>query len=659
MRSRTIDRARPCSRAAIVGVLGSVVLTLCLAGQALAQGQPAAAPAATIEGPTPDLQTPTDLGLSIARDGTGGTAYLKQAGGVAHVFVSRLVGGSFQQPIQVDLGLAGASSQPVIAASNGGLLLVAFINDGQLFVADHLAGSGAFDAPKPLAGGALNPAISTTNFGKAYLAFAVTDGSGTDVRTAFFWQGKWALEPSPLNVTPGDDAGTGLGRPAVSAAGDGIAIAAWGEAGGVYTRRVWGTSPSTVEEQADGVLPGCTETSADEPVVGSGGDSSFANVAFHEQLSCGGQSSSRVLMNRLRGSAYDGLTQPDGLSGGGDGADHPQIAIGEYGSGVVTSERTGSHAVVATDLGDNGVLGSTGQVNSMAQSTVPLASPAMAGLYTRVVAWQQDPGASGAPEIRARYAPGRDPLGPEVLLSSPAQGPADASAGLAAGGDAYGDAAVVWVQHGSGSDQIMAAQLYQPPGSFSLIAGQPYVRNPRPALSWSAPREPWGPIHFELTIDGGQPTETDATSARPARPLSDGPHTYQVTASNPAGQQSQTGTGSVFVDTTPPIAAVTLRSTARIGTPVHALLSYRDLPPTGSPAGDASGVATARLEWGDGTVVRLRPGVHRATHVYQRPGRYTLTIVVSDQAGNVTRVRGHIKITKPKPRPHGPPHRHH
>ena len=76
-------------------------------------------------------------GLSIARDGTGGLVYSKAVAGVPHVFVSALVGGRFQAPVQVDPALSGASSQPVIAAGNGGLLLIGFVNGGELYVVDR------------------------------------------------------------------------------------------------------------------------------------------------------------------------------------------------------------------------------------------------------------------------------------------------------------------------------------------------------------------------------------------------------------------------------------------------------------------------------------------------------------------------------------------
>ena len=148
-----------------------------------------------------------------------------------------------------------------------------------------------------------------TNFGKAYLAFTVADGSGHDVRAAYYSGGAWSLEAAPLNATPGDDAGTGPGAPAVAAAGDGVAIVAWGEGGHVFSRRVWGTAPSVVDEQADlASISGCNEVSAGNPAVAAGGDSSYVDVAFQETVSCGGTDQSRVLVNRLRASQYDGAT---------------------------------------------------------------------------------------------------------------------------------------------------------------------------------------------------------------------------------------------------------------------------------------------------------------------------------------------------------------
>ena len=103
---------------------------------------------------------------------------------------------------------------------------------------------------------------------------------------------------------------------------------------------------------------------ADEPDIGSGGDSSYAAVAFHERLSCGGDTESRVLMNRLRASAYDGVKAPDGLSGTtAESATSPQITMGEYGHGWITSSRSSANDLIATALGDDGITQGSTKVN--------------------------------------------------------------------------------------------------------------------------------------------------------------------------------------------------------------------------------------------------------------------------------------------------------
>ena len=172
-----------------------------------------------------------------------------------HVFVSRARRRAVPAPEQVDAGLAGASSQPVIAAGNGGVLLVAFINGGTLYVVDRAsATAGVRRAAAARRAAPSNPSIQMSNLGKAYLAFTVADGAGHDVRAAYYYEratGRSRRRRSNA-VAAADDAGTGSGRarpwrpPATASA-----IVAWGEGGHVYSRRVWGTAPSVVYEQAD------------------------------------------------------------------------------------------------------------------------------------------------------------------------------------------------------------------------------------------------------------------------------------------------------------------------------------------------------------------------------------------------------------------------
>lgn len=627
-------------------LLAGAAMLAVLASPAAAQ-QPAAGPPATVDGPSPDLLRPSGLALAIARDGTGALVYLKQVGGVPHVFVSQLSGGVFQAPVQVDGALGGASSQPVIAAGNGGTLLVAFINGGELYVVQASQG-GQFGSPAGLAGGAINPAIGMSNFGKAYLAFAVADGGGYDVRTAYYYNGMWALESPPLNQTPADNAGTGAGRPAVAAAGDGVAIVVWGENGHIYSRRVWGTTPSVVVQQADGFPAGCTESSADEPAIGAGGDSSFAAVAFREQVTCGGHQQSRVFANRLHASIYDGITNADGLSGpAADGAQDPQVSVTEYGDGWVTSERTITNGVFAQGLGDNAQPLGVSQLNSL-PTTAPDPIPATAGLYSTFIAWQQQPGGAGPSEIRVRYAPKGATLGPEIVASSPAQGPVDAADGIAAAGDVYGEAAVAWLQGPPGASTVVVDQLYQAPGPF-LTRPIHYARTSTPGFSWTRPHG-WGPMKYSLVVDGAVVGQTYASSGPPAAPVPDGPHSWQVFAANPAGQQSRTKIAGVFIDTVPPHVTLRLRSPAVAGSKLLADLSYSDPPQPGEPRSDASRVAKVLIRWGDGTTTRLKLGTHQVSHAYRHAGRYGITVLVHDRAGNLTRLIAKLKVVNSAPR---------
>ena len=596
-----------------------------------AQAQPDPSPPHILDGPSPALAGNTNLGLSIARDGTGALSYLKGN----RVFVSPLVGGSFGAPRPVDGNLPPASSQPVVAATNGGLAIVAFINGGELFAVTRSSFASGWSAPVPLAGGASNPSIQATYLGKAYLAFTAADGGGHDVRTAYYFNGTWRLEPTPLNRAPRDDAGTGAGRPQVAAAGDGVAIVAWGEGGHVLTRRVWGTSPSTALEQADAPLPGCSEISADEPDIGSGGDSSYAAVAFHERLSCGGDTESRVLMNRLHASLYDGIAPADGLSTpASDGADQPAAAVGEYGRGWVTSSRNATHDIDALLLGSNESPSGVFQVNGEGNASAPFAVPATAGLSSTFIAWQHDPGPGGSPDVRMRYATGSGPgLGPEQVLSSPGQGPTDAASGIAAGGDNAGDAAVAWVQD-AGAPAIVVAQLYQPPPSFAALTSQAYARSTNVVLAWSPPAS-WGPMTYTVTVDGSQVGRTNATSF--AVRLGTGQHTWRVTATNPAGEQSTMSPARVLVDTVAPSGSFALTGAKVAGSVLRLTAKYGD-----RPAGHGSGVAKVTVYWGDRT--SRRQISHTATHVYRRAGRFKVRVVVQDRAGNTTTLTRVFKI---------------
>lgn len=652
--------AAACARglASVIAVGGAWAAAL--AAPAPAQVPEPAAPV-TIDGPSSDIVGLS--GMSVARDGTGGIAYVKQVLGTPHVFVSRLVDGSFQAPEQVDGGLIGSSSQPVIAAGNGGLLLVAFINGGQLYVVSRPSTSAPYGGAVALADGASNPAIAMTNFGKAYLAFAVAGAGGHDVRAAYYYGGSWSLEPAPLDAVPDADAGADTGRPAVAAATDGVGILAWGESGHVYTRRVWGTSPSVVFEQADvASLGGGSEVGADRPAVAVGGDSSYVEVAFHEVLSRGNQNQSRVLARLLQGSQFNGASAADGVTGTGPGgAVDPNVVMGEFGHGLVTAVHDDSGQLFAELLGTNGFAVGKIRLDSLDNTAAPQPVATMAGASTDLVAWQQNGGPGTPAEIRARYSADGFSFGPELVVSSPVPGPTNATAGLAAAGDFSGNAALAWVQGTGDSTQIIADQLYQPPSAFAATAKFRYVRSARPVLSWSQSRDHWGPVRYAVTIDQAQIYQTSGTSLLVPGLLGNGPHTWLVTASNPVGLAVSTQAARVWVDTVPPVIQLTVTGVRRVGRTVRMSVTASDSPPS-VPPGGASGVASVVIRWGEGKSLRIR---HSLSHVYTHPGAYKLSVVAVDRAGNRATLVREVQI-KPKPKPrakkkkkkHQPPTRH-
>ncbi len=636
--------------ATITGIAAAAAAAAGAAGLAAAPPAvaqtPQAAPATTIDGPSADISALTSF--SLARDGTGALVYVKAIDGVTHVFASRVLGGVFQPPEQVDTGLPGASSQPVVAAGNGGTVLIAFVNGGTLYVADRPGASSPAATPTPLAGGGVtDPSIAMSNYGKAYLSFTAPGGGGHDVRVAYYANGTWGVQAGALDSDPADDAGTGTGRSQVATAGDGVGIVAWGEAGHIYTRRVRGANESTVVEQAD--VPSVNAwnaVSAELPTVATGGDSSYVAVAFTERFASGSQQQSRVLMRRLHGSVFEQAVFIDGLrTPGTANATAPAAVATEYGRGFVTSVRD-DNQVWTTSLGGNEQPGPVARVDSLSQASEPIAVPAIAGLFSDFIAWQQDPGPLGSPEIRVRYADGGAGLGTETVLSTPDLGPADAAAGLVAAGDVAGDAAVAWVQ-GTGPDtRIMAAQMYMAPGSPAPSSTFRYARTRQPLFNWSPARARWGPIRYTLYNDGMPLAAATGLSVRPPLPLADGPHAWKITATNPAGAVRSSSTATVWVDVVPPAVRVSLSGLRRIGSELHAAVNATDAPPPEPPSA-ASGIADVFIDWGDGARFHITKGKY---HAYTQPGRYTIRVVVTDRAGNRTTVTRTIRV-KPKPKP--------
>lgn len=618
----------------LVAALSGLLAAQAPAAGATGVGKPGHAH--VIAGPSGQLSSLD--GMSIARDGTGGLVYTAQDQGAGHVFVSRLVGGVFQTPVRVDAGLGGTSSEPVLAAGNGGLLVVAFINAGNLYAVETPGSSAGFGSPLRLHAGASHPSLQMSNWGKAYLAFTASLGSSRfDVDAEYWNDGAWQAVSAPLNVTPGDNAGTGAGRPVVATAGDGVGIVAWGENGHVYARRAWGTSPSVVDERLDpATFGGATEVSGSaasgSPAISVGGDSSYPEIAFDETLASGAGTWNRVLMTRLISEDVGPTVAIDGLSSTVPGsASLPALAMNEYGRGVALASDDTSGQLMDTPLSSNGFPGSPGPISQGTSASPLLGVPAVAGINWELIAWEQSVN-PGPTEVLLRYGPTGPTLPAPIVLSAASAQPQPAD-GLAAAGDNGGDAAVAWIQGSPGSLTLQATQIYQPPGPAQPTRRFAYTRTAQPSLSWSPAADRWGPITYRVALDSGELGPTTATSLQVPTPLIDGPHTWQVTASNPAALTSTGRSSTVFVDTTAPQVVLSLSGKRRTKRMLTLHITAVDQP-AAEPGAQASGIASVRVSWGDGSPSLKGKHPRTAQHIYARKGVYRITVRARDRAGN-------------------------
>src|SRR5438067_6210500 len=158
-------------RRSLAAVLATLAVCATPAGAAVGgffPGQP-------VDGPSADIQQLGDVDL--ARDGSGALVYLKLDGGVSHVFVSRLNRGAWQAPERIDGTLAGASSQPVVTATDNGRLAIALINDGALCTVVKPSTSQPYTAPAGVASPASNPSTDMSINGVAYVTFTAPGSS--------------------------------------------------------------------------------------------------------------------------------------------------------------------------------------------------------------------------------------------------------------------------------------------------------------------------------------------------------------------------------------------------------------------------------------------------------------------------------------------------
>ncbi len=105
-----------------------------------------------LDGPNADVVSVGNVDL--ARDGAGAVAYIRNADGVPHAFISRLNGGRWLPVERVDPTLGGAVTEVKVAVGDANRIAVAWIADGIVYATSTPAGDtpGGF-APIATLGG--------------------------------------------------------------------------------------------------------------------------------------------------------------------------------------------------------------------------------------------------------------------------------------------------------------------------------------------------------------------------------------------------------------------------------------------------------------------------------------------------------------------------
>ena len=511
-----------------------------------------------VDGPSPDIVALG--GADLARDGIGGIVYLRNADGAAHVYAAQLYRGRLGPPQRVDPGLTAPSSQPRIAASGDGRLVVAFVNGGSLYGAVCLDKTKPFGLPSLIERGSpedpiLNPALDVSAHGVGYVAYAAPGAGGHDVELARVGLGSaaWHRIDGVADVNPGHDAGTGRGRPAVAASADGTALVAWGEAGGVPLRRVGrkrlsseaiGATDAALDHHPPGV--------GDSPQVALQDSSAWGYVVLRQSFGeDGGGSNTHLIGRRLAG---DSLGPPQAFGGIGfpapEGAHAPVLAMDGRGRGMAGGSRDASQVAVSALLRSDAFADPT-PMNGQ-DGIDPDVQMAAGEDETGVVAWFEQAPLS-APTVQARLTANNAFQDP-VVLSSPALGAVDPGLGLAAAADRRSDALIAFIQGPPAERRLVA-------GIYDGLPGHATPRTPRrvptalpPLLRWSPAVDLMGPVTYRVVLDGRMLTATGGTSVRVPAALARRTHHWRVDVTDLRGQTRRGKTRRLTVDAPTPEA---------------------------------------------------------------------------------------------------------
>ena len=650
MLPRMSDMCAVLRRARNTTALAALALMLS-AGLATAPAGALIADTAPIDGPSPEI---VDLGgVDMSDDGTGGLVYRKRVGGRTHIFAARFDGRAWGPPLQVDAGQAFDSSWPQIAAGDGGRLLVTWVQEfgagtDRMFGAALGPGATRFQAPIPVdfnvgEATATFPSLAMNAAGTAYLAYRVvlstSQGNSSlppgtvdaDVRVARTTGSLWSVVGQALDRNPAQPVATptAANSPRIGVDRNGNAIVAWQEPDDDQVDRIWARrmfglnfgNPLQVSPSVLGAAKLRGRADAFSLAVAGFGEGA---VAYRQQPDlAAGLPQARIYTNTIPeafndlAGAFAGPRIADGADAAGPVAPLgvPSVAVTPagrllvaYGAGLGSMAATGDDAapgpVTRLDDGDSLLVGD------------PVAQLGSDG--AGVLAWKLLRDELGGVVVQEARADGV--VTKEVL--SAAQG--GVVADLRSAGSGLGDAALAFLQ-GSGPDaQIAAAFVNAPPQQFAVQAPVGFTRARRIPISWDPAEHAIGGVTYDVSVDDEQiaSNRTATKHTLTAADLDDGLHTIVVTATDGAGQPTESTPAEAKVDRRAP--RVALRQRGRTLT-----ITLAD-----GPKASTSGVSAAGTTVSFGEGRRLSGRVRKLRHVYRRAGRFRVTVRTRDRAGN-------------------------
>lgn len=616
--------------------------------------QAAVLPAETIDGPSASI---IDLGgVAMAEDGTGGVVYRKIEQDRSHIFAARFDGTRWHAPQRVDTGQLFAGSWPVIAAANGGRLVVVWASEfgpssDRLFAATQGPGAKRFQAPVPIdldieEASAVYPSIAMSRSGVAYLAYRIVSDPGpnpllpegyvgADIRLARFNGWTWSSlgrvadrNPAVAVRRPSD---TNQAKVGVDRNGNGIVVFQEPDEqmiDRIWARRIFGSNLGRV-------LPVSPAEWNGQPLQGHADSFAVAQAGFGQAVVAFVQQPGeppawpgpRMMVNTIAESSnseaasFAGARIADDFGDGSFAAGSPTVGIDARGSfalgfaagsatmGAMADQRSIS---IPTRLDDGSSL----------LDPHPQVSVGLSGRGTW--AWRGGDETTGVVMVREGSGHLPDTAGEPVAAAM--GGPITR---LLTAGSGLGDTAIAFEQGGPAFAQIAVAITDAPPGAFGLHLPDEWVRGDSFALTWDSAPSALGKVTYTIEIDAKAVARSESTAVRLDRKfLTSGRRGVKVIATDRVGQKTETEVGELKIDRSGPVARI--RSSRK----QSAVVRLTD---------KLSGMTqSAVIRWGDGT--RQRSVRSTARHRYKRPGRYLIVITARDAAGNQSRIRRSISV---------------